>query len=385
MLPEIKFNLHPVNLIIIFGIVQSIILSVILVFKGKGNRSANRLIGWLVLICSLHFSWTLTIDTNLADIFLPSFWFPYSYVLAIGPLLFLYTRSLTEPNFRMDIKDVVHFLPVVGEVLVQLFFIKVSVQQDTLFYEVKGFLWFRIVEYAGTAASILLYGKGCLELIRKHEARMVENFSNKRDVTLSWLFKLIKYLRVLWIFWLAFELAFIVFWQFQMHVIPVYILLYLLLGVITYSNYWIGMQALIKSEVVTEKNIVTPLPENTNAYSRLSERELQDYVEAISKLMENEKLYLHETLSLRTLAAKLQKDPNLISYVLNNVFHKSFYDYVNELRIEEVKKKIGDPAYLHFKIVEIGFECGFNSKATFNRVFKKITGKSPTEYKKEAR
>ena len=213
---------------------------------------------------------------------------------------------------------------------------------------------------------------------------MVENFSNQRDVTLSWLFKLIKYLRVLWIFWLTFELAFIVFWQFKMHVIPVYILLYLLLGVITYSNYWIGIQALIKSEVVTEKNPVNPLPENTNAYSRLSERELQDHVDAISKLMEREKLYLHETLSLRTLAAKLQKDPNLVSYVLNNVFHKSFYDYINELRIEEVKKKIDDPAYSHFKIVEIGFECGFNSKATFNRVFKKITGKSPTEYKKEA-
>ena len=55
---------------------------------------------------------------------------------------------------------------------------------------------------------------------------MVENFSNQSDITLSWLFKLIKYLRVLWIFWLVFELSFILFWQFQMHLIPVYLLLY---------------------------------------------------------------------------------------------------------------------------------------------------------------
>jgi putative ABC transport system permease protein len=57
-------------------------------------------------------------------------------------------------------------------------------------------------------------------------------------------------------------------------------------------------------------------------------------------------------------------------------------DYVNELRIEEVKRKMDDPACSHIKIIEIAYECGFNSKATFNRVFKKLTGKPPTEYKK---
>jgi AraC-like DNA-binding protein len=61
---------------------------------------------------------------------------------------------------------------------------------------------------------------------------------------------------------------------------------------------------------------------------------------------------------------------------------KSFYDYVNERRIEEVKRKINDPKYSHLKLVEVAYECGFNSKATFNRVFKKIEGHSPTDYKK---
>jgi AraC-like DNA-binding protein len=153
--------------------------------------------------------------------------------------------------------------------------------------------------------------------------------------------------------------------------------------VITYSNYWIGIQALIKSAVLTEKKIVSLPAENANVYSRLSEGEIKGYVEAIDQLMQKEKLYLHETLSLRTLANRFPMDPNLLSYVLNNVFHKSFNDYVNEFRIEEVKRKMDDSAYSHFKIVEIAYECGFNSKATFNRVFKKFTGKSPSEYKKD--
>jgi AraC-like DNA-binding protein len=381
MLPEIKINLHPVNFVIISGILQSLILGVVLVFYGKGNRDANRAIGLLVMICSLHFLWSLIIDTNLADIFKPVFWFPYSYLLAIGPLLFFYTKFLTRSEIRTGINKAIHFLPVAIEVFMQLYFIRESIEQDIVHYEIRGFLLFRVIELTGTAASILIYGKHSLSLIKMHEERMVQNFSSQKDITLSWLYKLIKYLRVLWIFWLAFEMSFLVFWQFQMHLLPVYLLLYLLLGVITYSNYWIGIQALIKSGILLENvSIAGPL-ENPNVYARLNDAEIQRYVGALNRLMEGEKLYLHETLNLRTLAGRLQMDPNLVSYVLNNVVNKSFYDYVNGFRIEEVKRKIDHPGYAHLKIVEIAYECGFNSKATFNRVFKKHTGKSPSEYK----
>ena len=381
-MPEVKINLHPVNFIIISGILQSIILAGVLLFSRRRNPRAKKLIGLVVFICSLHFSWTLIIDTNLADLFRPVFWIPYSYILAIGPLLLLYTRVLTQPGFIIRAKDLIHFVPVAAELIFQLLFIEESIRQEKLFYDVPGFLGFRIVELTGTAFSILIYGKRCLELIRIHEIRMLENFSNQKDITLQWLFKLIKYLRVLWIFWLVFEISFIVFWQLQMHLIPVYLLLYILLGVIVYSNYWIGIQALIKSELLSERSIVAIPAENISVYARLNKQEIQSHVAALSEVMDKEKMYLHETLSLRTLATRLKIDPNLVSYVLNNVLHKSFYDYVNEFRIEEVRRKIDDPAYSHLKMVEIAFECGFNSKATFNRVFKKFMGKSPSEYKK---
>ena len=381
MPPEIKVNLHPLNFLIISGILQSIILACILLFYRSGNKMANRLIGIFVLICGLHFSWSLIIDTNLADIFKPLFWVPYSYLLAIGPLLFFYTKALTTIDFKIDTKASFHFLPVLIEVLIQMVFINSSIRSNTLVYDLPGFLIFRIVEFAGTAISILLYGKQCLSLVKAHEAWAMANFSNQKDITLSWLSKLIKYLLVLWIFWLAFELSFFLFLQFQLHLLLVYLLLYILLGVITYSNYWIAIQTLIKSDVLTEKKSAILPTDNANVYSRLTEAEIKRNADALSDLMQKEKLFLHETLSLRTLASKLQKDPNLVSYILNNFFHKSFYDYVNDLRIEEVKNKIDDPAYSHFKIVEIAYECGFNSKATFNRVFKKSTGKSPSEYK----
>src|SRR5690349_11741482 len=101
MLPEVKINLHPINFIILSGILQSVIVAVILMLSRTGNTRANRLIGLFVFICSLHFSWSMVIDLNLADIFRQVFWFPYSYLLALGPLLYFYSKSLTQLDFRI--------------------------------------------------------------------------------------------------------------------------------------------------------------------------------------------------------------------------------------------------------------------------------------------
>lgn len=381
MPPEIHINLHPVNFIIISGILQCMVVALVLLFSKTGNRSANRYVAFFIFICALHFAWSMVMDLNLADLVKQVFWIPYSFLLAIGPLLFFYTKSLSESDFRFGGKYVIHFVPVILEAVLQMIFIGKGIRDNVVHYAVPGFLLFRIFEYTVTVISIVVYGKKSLVIIRRHEADMVQNFSNQKDVTLSWLYSLIRYLRVLWIFWLVFELSFLIFLRFQMHFIPVYLLLYILLGIITYSNYWIGMRAFQKSEALVEKPVVRVPVEYQSVYARLRETDIKHCVERLNQLMQKEKLYLHETLTLRTLASRLEMDPNLVSYVLNNILHKSFYDYVNEFRIEAVKQKIADPAYNHLKIVEVAYDSGFNSKATFNRTFKKLTGQSPSDYR----
>ena len=382
---EIQLNLHPANFVIISGLVQCIILAGILICYRKGNKQANRIFGLFILICSLHFSWPLIMDINLEGIFLQVFWFPYSYLLAVGPLLFFYTKSLTESSFRISARQFIHFVPVLAEIVVQVYFIEESIKLNRPIYNVSGFLILQVIELVGTGVSILIYATRSLALIKLHEEWLQQNFSNQEKLTLSWLLHLIRYLKVVWTFWLAFELSFLFFWKFQLHMIPVYGLLYILLGLIIYSTYWIGIQGLIKSEVLSENAVTKTLSaESTTVYARLSDIELQTTVEALENLMQREKLYLHETLNLRTLANRLQKDPNLISYLLNSILHKSFFDYVNEFRIEEVKSRINNPAYAHLKIVEIAYESGFNSKATFNRVFRRFTGKSPSDYRNDS-
>ena len=94
--------------------------------------------------------------------------------------------------------------------------------------------------------------------------------------------------------------------------------------------------------------------------------------------MTKDKIYLEPNLTLTDLSRKLGVNSTVLSYAINNGFGKNFNDFVNEFRISEVKEKLtsGDDSSL----LNVAFDCGFNSKATFNRAFKKFTGISPKEF-----
>jgi AraC-like DNA-binding protein len=107
----------------------------------------------------------------------------------------------------------------------------------------------------------------------------------------------------------------------------------------------------------------------------------QERVIILDKLMVEEELYLDPLLSLNHLSDKLNISNNHLSVLLNDYIGKSFYGYVNTYRIEEIKKRLEDPKYNHQTLSSIGLDCGFNSKSAFNRIFKKRTDKTPSEYK----
>jgi AraC-like DNA-binding protein len=114
-----------------------------------------------------------------------------------------------------------------------------------------------------------------------------------------------------------------------------------------------------------------------------TDNRLDEIVKNTVVLMENERLYQETELTLQELSDKLQSPPHLVSQALNEVMQKSFYDLVNSYRVEEAKRLLVDPKNLNYTILSVGFEAGFNSKTTFNTVFKKFTGLTPTEYKEK--
>jgi YesN/AraC family two-component response regulator len=99
--------------------------------------------------------------------------------------------------------------------------------------------------------------------------------------------------------------------------------------------------------------------------------------------MIKEKVFLNSSITLGEIADKLSVVPRYLSQVINELKGQNFYDFVNSYRIEEAKKILSDPSHDDEKILAVLFESGFNSKSVFNTVFKKITGITPSEYRRK--
>jgi AraC-like DNA-binding protein len=116
--------------------------------------------------------------------------------------------------------------------------------------------------------------------------------------------------------------------------------------------------------------------------SRLGDQEAKQYAARLTSHMMSSKPYLNPDLTLPRLAAELDISAHYLSQVINEQFNVNFFDFVNRYRVEAFKERIGDSLYRNFSLLGIAFECGFNSKSAFNRVFKKITGLTPSQFKK---
>jgi AraC-like DNA-binding protein len=116
--------------------------------------------------------------------------------------------------------------------------------------------------------------------------------------------------------------------------------------------------------------------------SGLSDLEALAIHKKLTYLMASEKAFKKPELTLVELSQSLNIHPNILSQVINSIENKNFYDFINDFRVTEFKELVALPGSKKFTLLALALECGFNSKTTFNRNFKKSTGLSPSEYLK---
>jgi AraC-like DNA-binding protein len=122
-------------------------------------------------------------------------------------------------------------------------------------------------------------------------------------------------------------------------------------------------------------------PEIKYERSGLKDTDAEKYVSRLLRHMDTKKPYLDADLTIQDIAESLNIPRHYLTQVINEKLNKNFYQFINEYRVEEVKKLLIDKGYQKFTMTAIAFEAGFNSKSAFNSAFKEITGMTPTEYK----
>lgn len=109
-----------------------------------------------------------------------------------------------------------------------------------------------------------------------------------------------------------------------------------------------------------------------------------EMIEHLTRYMETEKPYLTPALTLEKLAGQLRLQPRLLSNIINRHFDCNFFEFINSYRVEEAKRMLADKQHADKNMLDIMLDVGFNSKATFNTLFKKKAGMTPSEYRKSA-
>ena len=373
--------------VLLSGLFQGLIL-IILLLKKEINLLPNRLLASLILLFVIHLG-LVAIDVNNHFLLFPHL-SKLSWVLPLlyGPLIICLTESIVEIEFRFRRRHFLLLIPFFTYLLILSpyflmgtgaklqYLANVSqVEQDDLGWMNQLTLFIHIA-----FASLAFY------IFHKKSSDLPFYYSDPGRVRLNWLKHfLIGMLGTIILSGISFY-AKIYQIEFLGSIYPSNFILLVIMV------YWMGYRLIqdptvfTVSELRTEATAAMPEVEEEIASdvkyqkSGVSTAELDKYARDLQTLMETKKPYLNSNLTINDLCADLFLKRHLLSQVINTVFKKNFFEFINDYRIKEFKQQVLKESNSHLSILGIALECGFNSKATFNSAFKKAEGVTPSEY-----
>lgn len=301
-----------------------------------------------------------------------------------GPFLFLYLSSLTRISNKIRPVDFLHFLPFLFFnvfLLVAAFFPEYSsrIRMDYIDTHIQPPFLF-LMFLALTALSGPVYFAYAFRLLKNLDITIYNNFSYSESINLEWLRKLIFIFGTVWTILIVITSLHHVFHLFTMHFCMNGLFLSLAIFIILVGYFGLKQEEIFRTH--SPEKFITEPKEKKYSGSTLSETEAKHIAQKLTGYMNREKPYLNPDLNLPRLADELEIKSHNLSQVINDKLETNFFEYINRYRVEEVKVKMTNSDYSNYSLLGIAFESGFNSKSAFNRVFKNITGSTPSQYKK---
>jgi AraC-like DNA-binding protein len=293
--------------------------------------------------------------------------------LIIAPLLSFYVLELTGRRIRLRWSLLAHFAPFFCIVLLSLIFhffqserMIVLVGDHHRFLHI--FFWMLVtIQFSG-----YLYFIHTTWLT--HQKLMQQEVSNTEDTNISWVrFFLIVFLLI------NVSFLFSLFAVIQLDMCRGW-LQTATSGVFSISIFALSFKGILQRDIFN----TIPARKTVSATSvYMTTKPDQQQVDRLMAYMQEEKPYLDSELTLSTFSKSLGMNRNQLSRLINDHIGENFYDFVNKYRVEEVKRLMADSGTKNLNLLGIALEAGFKSKSTFNAIFKRFTGLTPTEYRKK--
>jgi AraC-like DNA-binding protein len=347
----------------------------------KGNKTSNRLLAFLLFVFSLHLAEYVFIASELYRRLPQVIGATLPAIFLIGPLYYLYATSLLSAAFAIDLKRALHFVPAVLCYLLLLPFYAKAPEAKAAFLSgiiQNGFIIFPLDLYVLISLStcqMLAYFYLTFTVLLNYEESFMRESASAEILNLNWLKKM-----SLW-FSLYMVLFFIAYFQLFLLKAHRQEIFYVVMLILSGFIHAVGYHAIKQPEIFSAAKPAPAAPKYQK--TALPESKTKTYLEKLLRLLETEKPFLNPELKLSNLAEKLDILPNHLSQVINAELGKNFFDFINEYRITEAKNRLRNPQYGHYSILAIALEVGFNNKASFNRVFKKHTGMTPSDFLKK--
>jgi AraC-like DNA-binding protein len=348
------------------GLFVGLFTAALLLSPPRGGTRANRILSLLMAVYSLNiahplvsFAWPEVLPAS------PTTYLTEPMQFLLAPLIAAYFRALILPDFRLRPKFLVHVLPYLAAIAFSLSHAPTALEEAAGAPVVTVGLWALLV------AQFLAYLLPSLSLLRSYRQALKDRVSNTSGIDLGWL---MWFHNLILVFFACYTviLAFLIHGAESFR--PRVILSVGLSGFVCVLGY----RGLLQKAT----------PEYGDAdgakyeKSALSPEEAQELRQRLERVMESERPYLDPELDLSALAERVGVARNRISYVINRTSGGNFYDYVNGFRVPEVLRLMNDPSRSRDKMISLAFDAGFNSKPTFNAVFKKLTGRTPSEHRR---
>ncbi len=359
------------------GAIHALIQAFVLLFIRRGNRRANRIMAVFLTALAAAMANGIIVQLGLYDR-LPALSIPMgAVVLAFGPLLYFYIRAMTVRERRWTPVDILHWLPFLLGLVAYGVYLRWALggpPPSGLFAAAFRAPW-RMVLAFGTLQTIA-YVTAVIRLLRAYSERVKASLSTIDRVNLGWLRRRLVVYAAIW----AMGCALFVLVRLEPQAVR---LISQIVAFLTALNTFVtGYRAMLQPEILFGP--AESEPRRKYERSSLTPEAAASHKARLLELMERERPYLDPEITLHGLAQTLEIQAAHLSRLLNDLLGRNFYEFINRYRVEAAKGRLSGPGAAQDKLIAVAFDCGFNSLATFNRVFKEMTGLTPSEYRKSA-